>query len=776
MGASIQEIERKLDTYRKKRTVRMWDGSEHETHLLPRTRFEVPEKENTTSYVVLEQVARKQHAAFRTQQVSTGLLLIGGPGCGKSIYSQVLESTSMIQGPLGQLGFGVRSTAKVLGQRLRTSPKASWLEFFKTTGKHDDAFLEALAGTNRLVPIIDGLDEVSPKELELIKSWLSQDKGIWIASSRPISRLDDFPNAKRVKFDELEQADATALFSLIGKPQFAKWWREQPHYKKTPIQTLGLTPLHLTMIAQAYDAPDALPSASDVYSRIFADWLDRAVREDRVDEETQERLRSLLPLFIGEIALHWLQAEEPYIERSLIDQQFEAAGISLKDRGPLLKALASVNLLLPDGDVYELGHRTFAEYAAACALRQRVARNNTVESELEELSFALQDGLLHKSKWKTLLTFYAPYIQHPHALLKCFIGVDSLRDPNIYFESTQSYEFGELWAFGIELVSQGRHWSSDEARATWSAALRLWLFASSHNAHFKLESLRPLGETLGRYLPKTLDGHIQLLGDEQQQKQLRDVGLELLDAMPATIHENIETQLLGSDLGKDEALKIMAWLKRLGCSPTEDGLEALLERWAEDSTVSSWVWALCLIKSPHLLDGRIVKMLRQGDFSSSELIGLWLVAEVPSNFYKATEHYKIRRDAMDLLLEGDMPWNFHQHVGKLSQEALDEIIGRLWKNTPPQARGAIEDLLRNSKRIPTKCQVGDVIPMYLNDKGVHENDGILSMMEWFKDHQDDLRTYLRDASGEHKFAAVVLLAYIEQEFETEALAKHLHEA
>lgn len=779
MGASIQEIEYKLNQCGKKRTVSMWDGREHETSVLPKARFQVPSKENTTSYAVFEEVAREQHAAYDNLNEPTGLLLIGGPGSGKSIYSQVLENTFMVQTPSGQLGLGIRCTAKTLGCYLDNSLKdnVSWLEFFKHTGKHDDELLDALSRTHRLVPIIDGLDEVSPRVLEDIKHWLNRGCGLWIASSRPISRLEGLSNAKRLEFADLERDDAVELFSLIGKPHFAAWWREQSHYETTPIQTLGLTPLHLTMVAQAYDTPDDLPSVSDVYSRIFADWLDWATRKERFDEKIQDQLRSLLPSFIGEVALHWLCTESSHIERSLIDQQFEAVGIAHLNRGSLLNALASINLLLPDGDVYEFGHRTFAEYAAACALRARVPRHSTAERELEELSFALQDGLLHKSKWKTLLIFYAPYIQHPHALLKRFIGVESLRDPGTHFESVNKYEFGDLWSFAIELTSQCKSWSVDEAKATWATVLKLWLFTQTHQLHFKLTDLRPLGEALEQYLPKTLDEHIDLIEDEQQKTQLRNVGLGLLDAMPVIIHEDLKKQLLEKELGKKDALKIMDWLKRLECAPTDDDLETLLDRWAHDSDASEKLWALCLPDSPHLLDHRIMRKLKQENSSFSDVMGTWLVTPKPSDSYSSRGHYDYRRNVLELLLNrAEISWSLHEYIQQLSQEALDEIVGCLWEKTPPARRGDIEALIKQSKCIPNQCEVRDVISIYISDKNIHKHDDILSMVEWFRAHQEDLRTYVQEASGTHKFAAVLLLALIEQEVELEALAKHLQHA
>lgn len=614
VGASLGEILAKLEPIAT--SIASWDGSPlaEGAVIEPQLSTQDPLPREPSFGSPLLDAAWAAFREARLRRGRRGVVIQGSPGSGKSVFSMTLERR-FARGALGAFGYGVRRSARELAADIGSSPSRTWSAGLAVRAPERVQLLETLEKTQRLVPIVDGLDEVQPDQLQAIADWLRAGDGWWIATSRPLRGVGAaLPPAWKLRLDDLRPDDARRFLVALGRGDLADAALPTGGQAATPatVQELTRTPLHAallaTMVAPGEDLRRLEPHA--LYERVFAALLDHACRLRRLNPANAELVRCLLSTVVGELAITWLQSADGFLDRDAIDAAFEGVEMGPMDRVRALEALAFGHLLVPAGAAWEFGHRTMAEWAAATALRRRVERrlqrepeepagrfspHRRAEIELAALGPFLEGDLLpHQGRWATLLRFYAPFVKEPVFFLDRLLGparattwrsVDRRRsrDGDTMHERrvlrmASSTETLESWEFAYELLRLCRWSRPAEARAAWALAVRRWLLLElegpRRGAREGGGALRGFAAAVGTHLPESLDGLIALAArTEAQWMRLGADPLLLLPAIPAA-RASVLVGLL--ERGKrSQQLAVIEWYAEHGIEPPHAALDRL---------------------------------------------------------------------------------------------------------------------------------------------------------------------------------------------------------
>ncbi|WP_147469181.1 HEAT repeat domain-containing protein [Corallococcus sp. AB045] len=531
-----------------------------------------------------------------------GVLIEGVPGAGKSTLSRVLESrfrTSL----WGNLGFVVRRSARELAEDLSRSSARTWFMVLAVREPERRALFEELDRTARLVPLVDGLDELSGVALKDVASLLGNSPGWWMATTRPmVSVLSRLPPVWRLQIRQPSSSEARRLLRGAGRGDLAErlfvgddWRRPQ-----VPASLVSLiqTPLHLTLLARVLRENESLEQLSDdrLYQRVFDGLIEQACQEQRLTEDDARRLRGLRGDVIGELALAWLRDPKGSLDGATVDLLLGEAGFKAAERPDLLRALEFGHLLAPAGDAWDFAHRTLAEWAAAEALHRQVSRRQRewerssgasadpearARIELECLAFFLGDD---SPNWGQLLRFYAAHLREPLALLA---RLTQVRLPTWTPEmdsgtgrSSPVSEYLRTWDLAFDLLSRARWSRPREACLAWGMAARRWLLFEPHGDRFvpgerDLTLLKALAVAVSGLLPRTLPELQALVGrTEAQRTRLLDNPTLLLPAIPPS-HASTLDGLLRDD-SPTVRLAVLRWYADHGLEPDESLLDSMM--------------------------------------------------------------------------------------------------------------------------------------------------------------------------------------------------------
>lgn len=620
VGATLDELDAKLTA--PPLALANWDGAPLAPGAQLHGRLTPPDDPVAPEQFRRSDDARTSRPAFRDPLVEaamaaadeamrgrarSGVLIEGAPGSGKSVLSRQLEH-KFTRGALSALGHGVRRTARDLAIDLADG-MGTWsavLAIREPTRRELFAKLEAVG---RLVPIVDGIDEVSPARARAIADWLRFSRGWWIATSRPLRGLGSpLPPAHKLGIDSLGPSDAERLLVALGRNDLAKALRQTRGgaLDVRLVEHLGSTPLEISLLASIVPVGQDLDQfrPDTLYERAFAALLDHACRSGRVRGDETMLMRRLLASVIGELALLWLQAADGVLSASALDEVLDASGLSPTEQVRVTEALQFGHLLVPVAASWEFAHRTIAEWAAAAALRRRVDRalRSTAETrearahaELAVLAPFLDENVLPaQSRWATLLQFYAPLAREPLALLDRLLGPGAVarwRHPlrsrgderdGAETRAASSTEVLASWSY-VYGIMRLCTWRAAEARTAWAIGVRRWLvsgYGKEQRHRQNLAPLRAFAESVHAHLPRSIEGLVRLAArTPTQEAELVADPLVLLAAMPTTCAPALADALARGTPA--EQLAVIEWHLDRNVEPPRAELERLTEELPE---------------------------------------------------------------------------------------------------------------------------------------------------------------------------------------------------
>lgn len=632
-GGSIAELSAKLNEPMTR--IQRWDGSLLDAEGLVEVRLrrvsdEAPEHLLGDALLDAAWAASQQGKAEGGRR---GILIEGEPGAGKSILSRVLEQRFR-SGLLGALGFGVRRSARKLAEDLPKESSRSWPALLAIQDPGRRELFEELERTGRLVPIIDGLDELSGVQLREVAALLRASPGWWVATSRPVESIRRaLLPAWRLKVEEPSREEARKLLVGAGRADLAERLYGEDialEYPQLPgrLSALTRTPLHLTLLARVLHEGEDPEQLADhtLYQRVFEGLLDQACMEQRLTERGAEQLRVLQTNAIGALALEWLQAPGGYLDRATIDQHLEEAGFKVSELSDLVRALEFGHLLARAGDDWDFAHRTMAEWAASEALHREVMRRQREHArvsgraddrvqrariELEVLAPFLDSG-----SWAQFLRFYAPHLREPLALLErltirgACLGWPRMGNPWDPENSLEDEPENELedepedselepvpgqrpsalivlgtWGFIFELIAQAE-WRREDARVAWGIAVRRWILFEHSAARYgrtgrELPELKSFARAVASHLPRSLPELCALAARTEGQKaRLLAEPTLLLPAIPPTHASTLDSLLRGSS--RKVQLEVLEWYAAHGLPVDDRVIDGLIETLSEE--------------------------------------------------------------------------------------------------------------------------------------------------------------------------------------------------
>ncbi len=607
-AASMAELAAKLND--PLRSLQHWDGTALDEGGIAELKFEwgpTRPPEAPLNDVLLD-------AAWAASQQGTapggrrGVLIQGPPGSGKSTLSRILEQ-GFRSGPLGALGFGVRRAARELAEDLRQTPARTWSALLAFREPKRSELFGELERTERLVPIVDGLDELGSAQLREVATLLQGHSGWWVATSRPIADIGAvLSSAWALGVEPLSQSQGEKLLKGAGRSDLAELLyptgTSASFRSELPDSLVALTrtPLHLALLAKVTlpgEHPERL-AAHELYRRVFQGLLTQACQDHRLSDREARLLRELQANTLGELALDWLRSPTGYLDRARVDLALEDAGLKPLERPDIIRALEFGHLLAPAGDAWDFAHRTLAEWAAAGALHRQVLRRlreharsfgkpaereQRARIELDVLAPFLETRILaNRGPWAQLLLFYAPHIVEPLALLDRLVGPDARANwllpeeawrsppgtrPRSSTRPASASEVLEAWDFAFELLSRACWERPQEARIVWAIAVRRWLlFEHLDESSYRWQQvssprLQAFAQAVAGHLSVEFSELIALVvRTEAQRTQLSDEPTLLLPAIPPSQAPMLEPLLRGNS--RKAQLAVLRWYAEHG--------------------------------------------------------------------------------------------------------------------------------------------------------------------------------------------------------------------
>jgi hypothetical protein len=212
VGRSPTEVKAKLARLAGIRTskdvLNGWDGRAIDTATLAPWRFELQGAAGLSH--LSDKILAACYGIATEPSKMSGVLILGPPGCGKSLLSRMLERR-FLAGPLSALGLAVRRSVRDVATALLNSRSMSIAEAL-AGGGGDVRFVADMLRRRRLILILDGLDEIGGRALGAVADMLRASAIPFLATTRHVGTdLSVLPVHVELRIDALRREDALAL-------------------------------------------------------------------------------------------------------------------------------------------------------------------------------------------------------------------------------------------------------------------------------------------------------------------------------------------------------------------------------------------------------------------------------------------------------------------------------------------------------------------------------------------------------------------------------------
>ena len=604
-GASLAELRAKLQP---PAPIKGWDGLPlRQRATVELTLSAEPSLPGQDAFL---SAALQAHEAARAGVGARGVLVQGEPGSGKSIWSQAVVRR-LRRGLPGSLGYGVRRSARSLCMLLESDNQRGWAGLLAEDHSGEEYLYSELERTRRLVPIIDGIDELNLAEVDLLSRLLERAPGWWIVTSRPVEAIcSRLPPTATLTIDDLNDEQRREVLLGLDREDLADQLSSGIHATSSGVESslalLIRTPLLLTLLAKVVARGEQVGKLElhELYQRTFQGLLEKAEQDQRLNAREARLVKSLMGSVVGELALEALNAPGGRIDLTAVNRCMRKAQI----RSPIaqeqaLHILEFGYLLAPEAGSWIFSHRTLAEWAAAGGLRQRVDEaleqlrqptasaeaHATIEWEVVEPYFSTP-LLRHQSANQQLLRFYAPHAVAPLGLLLKLVGPESREQwrstevPSWVDDPRQGgtrparvEEVIEEWRFCLDLAADARWPWPDQARQAWAMLVRFYQLCQEPRLGDKeLASARRFTRKMAPHLPYSLDELVALAAiSPKQKKQVQQRPQLLLPFLPSAMYSMLKPLLQGDD--PRQQLALLGWCSSNGVEVDNKLLGSLLQ-------------------------------------------------------------------------------------------------------------------------------------------------------------------------------------------------------
>lgn len=362
LGASCCEIAAKLRAL-----------DEDDSPSISATRMELTPRGGDWPDLVGDPLLDAAWATYRQATTGTsacGMLVVGDAGGGKTTLSRRLER-EFVAGSLGALGFGVRVSANAVAQCLAGKRTPPWSDILALQEPARRALFLALERTRRLVPIVDGLDEVAEGARADVTAFLRSGSGWWFATTRPVEWAQAALGSPReLVINDLSREQARGMLVALSRHDLAARIEEEglpPDLTRTP---LGIELLANAAVPQV----DGSGTAPTSFQTALGFLVSQAQVTGRLSQRDAELLVRLGRYALGELAYWWLVSPNDPVEESEVNRVIDAAGLQAPEREEAKRALVRLgHCLVPSEGGWSFTSRTLAEWAAQDAGKRREA-------------------------------------------------------------------------------------------------------------------------------------------------------------------------------------------------------------------------------------------------------------------------------------------------------------------------------------------------------------------------------------------------------------------
>jgi hypothetical protein len=304
------------------------------------------------------------------QQTNQELLMIGGPGSGKTTLALRLVAElrgQAVQDPHAPVPVLLRiATWSSPGRPLR-----DWLAE-ELTERYGMPLTIAilLVDQGALTCVLDGLDELSPKQqprfIDTTRAFIEQSRhehgsARMVVTTRPEGGLDLAIRLRlrgAVELQPVSQAEASAYLQQHAPSAEARD-QVQQFIQSNPEFDLGSSPLWLQMMLRTFEVRGTLPSSpSGLIDQFAHDQLGRLGQRGHFDPQEAETWLVALAKHLSSKKRSTFSSEDPDIRSALRDQ-----GLRGRDVLAFLRAAADQGLLNEVSEnEYSFTHRLLQEY------------------------------------------------------------------------------------------------------------------------------------------------------------------------------------------------------------------------------------------------------------------------------------------------------------------------------------------------------------------------------------------------------------------------------
>ncbi len=349
------------------------------------------------------------------------LMVLGAPGSGKSTFLRKI-GLEALQGKQGQFKHDCIPVFLELKRfKPNDNPIRNWItQDFQSCGfPQPENLTKRLLDQGKLLILLDGLDEVSTKQLDTAIKQIQDfvktyPDNRFIASCRTAAYYQRFSRFKTVEIAEFDDNQIQQFIynwfqseeDIQSETAQTCWQRVQ---EEVAVKELAKTPLLLTFLCLVYDRAQAFPSnRSTLYQKALRILLEEWSAEKRIHrEEIYQGLNTdLEEILLAEIAYEGFAADRLFFSRQeLIDKIREFLENNLNapqhlESENILQAIEVKQGILVERvrDAYSFSHLTLQEYLTAKyiddhRLIEKLAAEHLIDERWYEV-FLLVAGLM----------------------------------------------------------------------------------------------------------------------------------------------------------------------------------------------------------------------------------------------------------------------------------------------------------------------------------------------------------------------------------------------